>query len=159
MMQKITTFLTYDTEAEDAVRLYTSVFENSRITGTQRYGEAGPGEPGSVMTMSFELEGQPFMALNGGSSFTFSEGISLSVDCATQNEVDRYWEALSADGGQPGPCGWLKDRFGVSWQIVPRVLPELLGDPDPKKAQAVMGAMLQMGKIEVAALQAAYEAA
>ena len=155
-MQKITTFLTYDDQAEDAVQLYTSVFPNSRITDTTRYGEAGPGEAGSVMTMAFELEGQPFVALNGGSSFTFSQGISLLVSCETQEEVDRYWEALS-EGGEKGPCGWLTDRFGVSWQIVPRVLSELLGDPDAEKAQAVMGAMLQMGKIEIAGLHAAYE--
>ena len=111
------------------------------------------------MTIAFELEGQPFVALNGGPSFSFSTGISLLVTCETQEEVDRLWEVLTAGGGEPGPCGWLTDRFGVSWQIVPRVLSELLGDPDPSKSQAVMGAMLQMGKIEIAGLQAAYEAA
>jgi predicted 3-demethylubiquinone-9 3-methyltransferase (glyoxalase superfamily) len=158
-MQKITTFLTYDNQAEQAVELYTSVFPNSRIVDTHRYGEAGPGEPGSVMTTSFELEGQPFVALNGGPSFSFSTGISLLVTCETQDEVDHLWEALTAGSGEPGPCGWLTDRFGVSWQIVPRALSELLGDADPEKAQAVMGAMLQMGKIEIAGLQEAYEAA
>jgi predicted 3-demethylubiquinone-9 3-methyltransferase (glyoxalase superfamily) len=158
-MQKITTFLTYDNQAEEAVLLYTSVFPNSRIVDTNRYGEAGPGEPGSVMTMSFELEGQPYIALNGGPSFSFAQGISLLVTCESQGEVDRLWEGLTAGGGEPGPCGWLTDRFGVSWQIVPRVLSELLGDPDPKKAQAVMNAMLRMGKIDVAGLQEAYEAA
>jgi predicted 3-demethylubiquinone-9 3-methyltransferase (glyoxalase superfamily) len=158
-MQKITTFLTYDDQAEEAVQLYTSVFPNSRIVDTRRYAETGPGEPGSVMTISFELEGQPYIALNGGSSFTFAQGISLFVNCETQEEVDRLWEGLTAGGGKPGPCGWLTDRFGVSWQIVPRVLSELLGDPDPRKAQAVMNAMLQMGKIEIAGLQEAYEAA
>jgi predicted 3-demethylubiquinone-9 3-methyltransferase (glyoxalase superfamily) len=157
-VQKITTFLTYDDQAEEAVELYTSLFANSRITSTTHYGEAGPGEPGSVMTMSFELDGQPFVALNGGSSFTFSQGISLLVDCEAQEEVDRLWDALTRDGGEPGPCGWLTDRFGVSWQIVPRALMELLGDPDPKKAQGVMKAMLQMGKIEIAGLRKAYEA-
>jgi predicted 3-demethylubiquinone-9 3-methyltransferase (glyoxalase superfamily) len=158
-MQKITTFLTYDHRAEEAVELYTSVFENSRIAHTSRYGEGGPGEPGAVMTIAFELEGQPYVALNGGPSFSFAQGISLLVNCDSQEEVDRLWERLTEDGGEPGPCGWLTDRFGVSWQIVPRVLSELLGDPDPTKAQAVMNAMLQMGKIEIAGLQEAYKAA
>jgi predicted 3-demethylubiquinone-9 3-methyltransferase (glyoxalase superfamily) len=157
-MQKITTFLTYDNQAEEAVELYTSVFARSRITHTSRYGEGGPGDPGSVMTIAFELEGQSFVALNGGPSFSFAQGMSLLVNCESQQEVDRIWELLTEDGGEPGPCGWLTDRFGVSWQIVPRVLSELLGDPDPKKAQAVMGAMLQMGKIEIAGLQEAHEA-
>jgi predicted 3-demethylubiquinone-9 3-methyltransferase (glyoxalase superfamily) len=158
-MQKITTFLTYDHRAEEAVELYTSVFENSRIAHTSRYGEGGPGEPGAVMTIAFELEGQPYVALNGGPSFSFAQGISLLVNCDSQEEVDRLWERLTEDGGEPGPCGWLTDRFGVSWQIVPRVLSELLGDPDPTKAQAVMNAMLQMGKIEIAGLREAYKAA
>ena len=158
-MQKITTFLTYDDQAEDAARLYTSLFANSRITETTRYADGGRGGPGAVMTVSFELDGQPFIALNGGPSFSFAQGISLFVDCESQEEVDRLWEALTADGGQPGPCGWLTDPFGVSWQIVPRVLSELLADPNPDKARAAMNAMLQMGKLEIEALQAAYEAA
>jgi predicted 3-demethylubiquinone-9 3-methyltransferase (glyoxalase superfamily) len=158
MQQKITTFLTYDGRAEEAVAHYTSVFDNSRIVETTRYGEAGPGESGSVMTVTFELEGQRFIALNGGPSFNFSQGISLLVSCEDQEEVDRLWERLS-EGGQPGPCGWLTDRFGVSWQIVPRILGELLADPDRIKANRVMDAMLQMGKIEIAGLQEAYESA
>jgi predicted 3-demethylubiquinone-9 3-methyltransferase (glyoxalase superfamily) len=158
-MQKITTFLTYEDQAEEAVKLYTSLFESSRVVETRRYGDAGPCEPGSVMTISFELERQPYVALNGGASFSFSTGISLLVTCDTQEEVDRLWEGLTAGGGEPGRCGWLTDRFGVSWQVVPRVLSELVGDPDPEKAQAVMSAMLQMGKIEIAGLQEAYDAA
>jgi predicted 3-demethylubiquinone-9 3-methyltransferase (glyoxalase superfamily) len=158
-MQKITTFLTYDGLAEEAVEFYTSLFEDSRIVSTRRYGKAGPGPEGSLMTATFELAGQTFMALNGGPSFEFSQGISLFVDCETQEEVDELWEKLTADGGQPGPCGWLTDRFGVSWQIIPRALGELLGDEDPEKAGRVMNAMLEMGKIEVEGLRRAYEAA
>jgi predicted 3-demethylubiquinone-9 3-methyltransferase (glyoxalase superfamily) len=156
-MQKITTFLTFDGQAEEAVRFYTSVFEGSRILSERRYGPAGPGPEGSLMTASFEVAGQEFMALNGGPSFEFSQGISLFVDCETQDEVDELWEKLTADGGQPGPCGWLTDRFGVSWQIVPRALGELLGDEDPEKANRVMEAMLGMQKIEVDGLRRAYE--
>jgi predicted 3-demethylubiquinone-9 3-methyltransferase (glyoxalase superfamily) len=156
-MQKITTFLTFDGQAEEAVRFYTSVFEGSRILSERRYGPAGPGPEGSLMTASFELAGQEFMALNGGPSFEFSQGVSLFVDCETQDEVDELWEKLTADGGQPGPCGWLTDRFGVSWQIVPRALGELLGDEDPEKANRVMEAMLGMQKIEVDGLRRAYE--
>jgi predicted 3-demethylubiquinone-9 3-methyltransferase (glyoxalase superfamily) len=159
MQEKITTFLTYERQAEEAVELYTSVFENSRIVDTRYYGDVGPEEKGSVMTISFELEGQPFVAMNGGPSFNFSTGISLLVNCESQEEVDQLWEGLTAAGGEPGPCGWLTDRFGVSWQIVPRILSELLGDPDPEKANRVMSAMLQMGKIEIGGLQAAAEAA
>jgi predicted 3-demethylubiquinone-9 3-methyltransferase (glyoxalase superfamily) len=155
-MQKITTFLTYNDQAEEAVNLYVSTFKNSRILSTSRYPEGSPGTPGALMTAEFELEGQRFVALNGGSHFTFTDGISLSVDCQTQDEVDYYWETLSA-GGEQGPCGWLKDRFGVSWQINPRVLGELLSDPDPAKAQRVMQAMLKMSKIEIAELQRAYK--
>jgi predicted 3-demethylubiquinone-9 3-methyltransferase (glyoxalase superfamily) len=156
-MQKITTFLTFDDQAEEAVRLYTSVFKNSRILSQSRYGEAGPGRPGSIMTMSFALEGQEFVALNGGPSFKFCEGISLQVTCETQKEVDEVWTKLTAGGGKPGPCGWLTDRFGVSWQIVPRVLSVLLNDKDPAKANRVMKAMLQMGKLEIDELTQAYE--
>jgi predicted 3-demethylubiquinone-9 3-methyltransferase (glyoxalase superfamily) len=156
MQKKITTFLTYDGQAEEAVDLYTSVFPNSRITSTRRYGEAGPGEEGSLMTATFELDGQEFMALNGGPSFTFGQGFSLFVDCETQEEVDQLWEKLS-EGGEKGQCGWLTDKFGVSWQIIPRVLGELLGDEDPEKANRVMNAMLQMNKIEIDGLRRAYE--
>jgi predicted 3-demethylubiquinone-9 3-methyltransferase (glyoxalase superfamily) len=156
MQKKITTFLTYDGQAEEAVNLYTSVFPNSKITSTRRYGEAGPGEEGSLMTATFELDGQEFMALNGGPSFTFGQGFSLFVDCETQDEVDQLWEKLS-EGGEKGRCGWLTDKFGVSWQIIPSVLGELLGDEDPEKANRVMNAMLQMGKIEIDGLRRAYE--
>jgi predicted 3-demethylubiquinone-9 3-methyltransferase (glyoxalase superfamily) len=155
-MPKITTFLTFDDQAEEAVNLYTSIFENSRIVSTTRYGEAGPGPEGSLMSATFELDGQEFMALNGGPSFTFAQGISLFVSCETQEEVDHYWEKLS-EGGQKGPCGWLTDRFGVSWQVIPRLLGELLNDEDPEKAKRVMNAMLQMGKIEIDGLRQAYE--
>lgn len=154
MNQRITTFLTFDGHAGEAVDLYTSIFENSRIVSSTRYGAAGPGAEGSLMSATFELDGQRFHALNGGPSFTFSEGISLFVSCETQEEVDHYWERLS-EGGEPGPCGWLEDRFGVSWQVVPRVLGELLGDEDRAKANRVMEAMLGMGKIEIEGLQRA----
>lgn len=155
MHQKITTFLTFDGEAEEAVALYTSVFPDSRVVSERRYGPAGPGPEGSLMTATFELCGQTFMALNGGPSFGFSEGISLFVDCEDQAEVDRYWDALTADGGAPSMCGWLKDRFGVSWQIIPRALGELLGDPDPERAGRAMSAMLEMQKIDVEGLRKA----
>jgi len=156
MKQKITTFLTFDGRAEEAVDLYTSVFPNSRVTSKRYYGAAGLRLDGSLMTASFELDGQEFSALNGGPSFEFSQGISLFVDCETQEEVDHYWEKLS-EGGEQGPCGWLTDRFGVSWQIVPRVLREYLSDEDPEKANRVMNAMLQMSKIEIDGLTRAYE--
>ncbi len=155
-MQKITPFLTFDNQAEEAVNFYVSIFKNSKILSVSRYGEGAPGPKGSVMSASFVLEGQEFMALNGGPDFTFSDGISLFVSCETQAEVDDLWENLSA-GGQKGPCGWLKDKFGVSWQVIPTVLGQLLGDKDPRKAQNVMQAMLQMTKIDIAALRRAYE--
>ncbi|KJY43879.1 3-demethylubiquinone-9 3-methyltransferase [Streptomyces sp. NRRL B-1568] len=155
-MQKITPFLWFDDQAEEAVNHYMSVFDDSRILEVQRYGEAGPGAPGTVMTISFELAGQRFTALNGGPQFTFTEAVSFTVDCVTQEEVDTLWEKLS-DGGEEGPCGWLKDKFGLSWQITPRILPELLGDPDPVKSQRVMKAMLEMKKIDIQALRDAYE--
>jgi predicted 3-demethylubiquinone-9 3-methyltransferase (glyoxalase superfamily) len=158
MQKKITTFLTFDDRAEDAVAFYTSVFENSRIVNITRYEAGGPGPEGDVMSVTFDLAGQEFMALNGGPSFTFSQGISLFVDCEDQKEVDELWERLT-DGGEPGPCGWLTDRFGVSWQIVPRALGDLLADEDREKAGRVMQAMLRMGKIEVEELRSAYEAA
>jgi predicted 3-demethylubiquinone-9 3-methyltransferase (glyoxalase superfamily) len=154
-MQKITPFLWFDTEAEEAANFYTSVFENSRITKVAHYGEAGPRPAGTVMIVEFELEGQGFVALNGGPEFKFTEAVSFEVSCEMQDEVDRFWETLS-EGGEKGPCGWLKDRYGLSWQIVPRILGELLQDEDPAKAQAVMAAMLQMGKIEIEGLKRAY---
>jgi predicted 3-demethylubiquinone-9 3-methyltransferase (glyoxalase superfamily) len=153
-MQKITPCLWFDTEGEEAAKFYTSVFPNSKITDVARYGEAGPRAEGTVMTVAFELDGQKFVALNGGPDFKFNEAISFQVDCRTQEEVDTFWSKLS-EGGEEGPCGWLKDRFGVSWQIVPAVLSELLADPDREKSQRVMAAMLKMGKIEIDALERA----
>ena len=158
MQKKITTFLTFDGQAEEAADFYTSIFDDSRILSTSRYGEGGPGPEGTLMSATFQLAGQEFVALNGGPSFSFSQGISLFVDCETQEEVDELWEKLS-DGGEPGPCGWLTDRFGVSWQVIPRALGELLGDEDSEKAGRVMQAMLQMSKIDIAGLRRAYEAA
>jgi predicted 3-demethylubiquinone-9 3-methyltransferase (glyoxalase superfamily) len=157
-LKKITTFLTFKDQAEEAAKLYTSIFKNSRIVSTSRYGEGGPVPKGGVMSANFELDGQEFIALNGGPSFTFSEGMSLYVDCEDQAEVDMYWKKLS-EGGSEGRCGWLTDRFGVSWQVIPRVLPQLLGDPDPAKAGRAMNAMLQMSKIDVAQLEQAAEGA
>jgi predicted 3-demethylubiquinone-9 3-methyltransferase (glyoxalase superfamily) len=153
-MQKITPCLWFDTEGEDAARFYTSVFPNSRIVDVARYGSAGPRPEGTVMAVSFELDGQKFVALNGGPQFTFSEAISFQVDCQSQEEVDAYWSKLSA-GGEEGPCGWLKDKFGLSWQIVPARLMELLQDPDKEKAQRAMEAMLKMKKIEIADVERA----
>jgi len=155
-MQAITAFLWFDDQAEEAATLYTSLFPNSKINKVTRYGEVGPGKAGTVMTVDFELNGRPFVALNGGPHYTFSEAVSFVVNCETQEEVDRYWERLS-EGGQEQPCGWLKDRFGLSWQVVPTVLVELLSDPDPEKSQRVMAAMLQMSKIEIEPLRRAYE--
>jgi predicted 3-demethylubiquinone-9 3-methyltransferase (glyoxalase superfamily) len=157
-MQKITPFLWFDTEGEEAARFYTSVFPNSKIGEITRYGSAGPRPEGTVMTVSFELDGQRFVALNGGPDFTFSEAVSFLVNCDTQDEVDSYWSTLS-EGGEEGPCGWLKDKFGLSWQIVPKRLPELLSDPDRERAQRVMAAMLKMRKIEVDELERAAAAA
>jgi predicted 3-demethylubiquinone-9 3-methyltransferase (glyoxalase superfamily) len=155
-MSTITPFLWFDNQAEEAARFYTSVFPNSKLGTISRYGEAGPGTPGSVMTVDFELDGEQFTALNGGPEFTFTEAISFQVSCETQDEVDRYWSTLS-EGGEEGPCGWLKDRFGLSWQIVPTALPQLLGDPDREKAQRAMAAMLKMGKLDIAELERAAE--
>ncbi|MDG9703910.1 VOC family protein [Streptomyces sp. DH37] len=152
--QKITTNLWFDGRAEEAARYYTSLFPDSRITDVQHFGEAGPGEPGSVMTVTFELAGQEFIAINGGPEFGFTEAVSLSVDCADQAEVDELWARLT-DGGEESQCGWLKDRYGLSWQIVPRELPELLAHPDPAVSQQVMKAMLGMRKIDVQALREA----
>jgi predicted 3-demethylubiquinone-9 3-methyltransferase (glyoxalase superfamily) len=153
-MQKISPFLWFDKEAEEAANFYASIFRNSKLGEITRYGEAGPGPKGSVMTVSFELEGQPFTALNGGPMFKFTEAVSFVVSCNTQAEVDEYWDRLSA-GGTPQRCGWLKDRFGLSWQIVPKALMELLQDADPRRAQRVMAAMLQMTKIDIARLEQA----
>jgi predicted 3-demethylubiquinone-9 3-methyltransferase (glyoxalase superfamily) len=153
-MGNLTPCLWFDTEGEEAATFYTSVFPNSRILHVARYGEAGPRPAGTVMTVSFELDGQKFLALNGGPEFTFSEAISFQVHCESQEEIDAYWSKLS-EGGEEGPCGWLKDRFGLSWQIVPTRLEELLGDPDPERAQRAMKAMLAMRKIEIAELERA----
>ncbi len=155
-MQKITPFLWFDTQAEEAAKHYVSIFTNSKIVGVSRYGEAGPGPRGSVMTVTFELGGQRFIALNGGPHFKFTEAISLSVDCKTQKEVDELWKRLS-EGGEEGQCGWLKDKFGLSWQINPTILAKMLGDRDPKKARRVMEAMLKMKKIDIARLKQAYD--
>ncbi|MGW8380510.1 VOC family protein [Streptomyces sp. ODS28] len=154
-MQKITPTLWFDGKAEEAAQFYTSVFDNSRITDVQRYGKAGPGEEGSVMLVVFELDGLRYQALNGGPEFTFNEAVSLSVDCASQEEVDRLWSTLTADGGQEGPCGWLKDKYGLSWQIVPRELMTLMADPDPDVSARVAGELFRMKKIDVAALREA----
>ena len=153
-MSAITPCLWFDTEGEEAANFYTSIFPNSRVVDVSRYGEAGPRPAGTVMTVAFELNGQRFVALNGGPDFTFNEAISFQIDCRTQEEVDEYWSRLS-EGGEEGPCGWLKDRYGVSWQVVPRRLNELLADPDPETSQRVMQAMLQMRKIEIAGLEEA----
>jgi len=155
-MQKITPYLWFDNQAEEAVNFYTSIFKNSKVLNVSRYGEAGPGPAGSVMTATFELDGQEFMALNGGPQYKFTEAISFLVNCKTQKEVDELWEKLSA-GGEEGPCGWLKDKFGVSWQIIPTALGEMLSDPDPARSQRVMEAMLKMTKIELPVLKQAYE--
>ena len=153
-MQKITPFLWFDNQAEEAMNFYTSIFKNSKVGKISRYGEAGPGPAGSVLTASFELEGLEFTALNGGPHFKFTEAISLYVNCESQEEVDYYWNKL-LEGGQPSQCGWLKDKYGLSWQIIPSALPRLLSDPDREKANRVMQAMLQMVKIDVAKLEQA----
>ena len=155
-MQKITPFLWFDNNAEEAVNLYVSVFRNSKIVGVTRYPEGSPGPAGTVMTVDFELEGQEFVALNGGPHFKFTEAISFVVNCETQEEVDKFWEKL-LEGGEESQCGWLKDKYGLSWQIVPTVLIEMLQDKDPAKSKRVMEAMLQMKKIDIAALKRAYE--
>jgi len=155
-MKKITPFLWFDDKAEEAMNFYVSIFKNSKVGTVTRYGEAGPGPKGSVMTATFQLDGQDFIALNGGPHFKFTEAISLSVDCKTQEEVDELWERLS-QGGQKSQCGWLKDKYGLSWQIVPSVLGEQLGDKDPEKSKRVMQAMLKMTKLDIRALRQAYE--
>ena len=158
-MQKISPFLWFDTQAEEAAKFYTSVFKNSKIGKITQY-PAGPAnrigrEPGSVMTVEFTLDGMEFVALNAGPMFKFTEAVSFVVNCDTQEEVDYFWEKLTADGGEPGPCSWLKDKFGLSWQVQPRLLIELLGDPDKAKAERVMNAMMDMTKIDITQLEKA----
>ena len=157
-MQKITPFLWFDGRAEEAMNFYVSIFRNSKAGRIVRYGEAGPGPKGRVMTAVFQLDGQEFIALNGGPQFKFSQAVSFVVNCKTQKEVDELWEKLSA-GGERQMCGWLKDKFGLSWQIVPTALPELLSDPDPAISQSVMKAMMQMKKLDIEGLKRAKQAA
>lgn len=157
-MPRTTPCLWFDGQAEQAAQFYVSIFPNSTIVDVARYTDAGPGTAGSVMTVLFELDGQRFVGLNGGPAFRFNEAVSFQIDCADQDEVDYYWTRL-ADGGEEGPCGWLKDRFGLSWQVVPAALPALLGDPDPARARRAMAAMMDMGKLDVTALRAAADAA
>ena len=154
-MQKITTFLWFDQQAEEAMNLYVSLFKNSKVLSVSRYPEGGPMPAGTLMTATFQLDGQEFMALNGGPEFKFTEAVSLFVTCETQAEVDHFWDHLS-EGGEKSRCGWLKDRFGLSWQIVPTALGELMGDPDPAKSQRVMQAMLKMVKIDIQGLRDAH---
>jgi predicted 3-demethylubiquinone-9 3-methyltransferase (glyoxalase superfamily) len=155
-IQRITPFLWFDHQAEEAAAFYASIFPNSKIERVVRYGAAGPGPAGSAMTVAFQLDGQSFVALNGGPIFKFTEAISFVVNCQSQDEVDAYWEKLSA-GGAEIQCGWLKDKFGLSWQIVPSILPELLSDPDPEKSQRVMKALMAMKKLDIRALKQARE--
>jgi len=157
-MPKISPFLWFNTEAQEAAEFYVGIFPNSKMVTVARYGEAGPGRQGSVMTVVFELDGKEFIALNGGPEFTFTEAVSFSVDCKSQEEVDRYWSALCR-GGEEGPCGWLKDKYGLSWQISPTLLGEMLSDPDPAKSRRVMEAMLKMKKIDIEGLKKAYQGA
>lgn len=155
-MQKITPFLWFDNNAEEAMNFYVSVFKNSKVKTVSRYSDAGPGPKGSVMTAEFEIDGQEFVALNGGPRFKFTEAISFVVNCSTQDEVDYYWEKLSEGGGEKSRCGWLKDKFGLWWQVVPTILAELASDPDPEKSGRVMQAMLKMDKIEIEPLKRAH---
>ena len=154
MQTRIVPNLWFDTQAEEAAEFYVSIFDNSRITNVSRYTEAGPGEPGTVMTVAFELDGLPFVGINGGPEFTFDEAVSFQIDCETQEEVDYYWDRLT-DGGEEVQCGWLKDRYGLSWQVVPTGMEELFEDPDPERARRAMDAMLGMVKLDIAALRAA----
>ena len=156
--QKITPFLWYDNQAEEAANLYCSIFKNSKVGSVVRYGDAGPGPKGTVMIVTFQLAGQEFTALNGGPRFKFTEAISFVVNCETQEEIDHFWEKLTADGGQESMCGWLKDKFGLSWQVIPKALPEMLMDGNSETAQRVMRSMLQMRKIDIAALRRAQAA-
>lgn len=154
-MNKITPFLWFDTQAEEAAQFYATLFKNSSVGKVTRYGDAGPGPKGSAMTVEFELDGQKFIALNGGPQFPFTEAVSFSIHCESQEEVDFFWDRLAADGGQPGRCGWIKDKYGLSWQVTPARLSQLLADPDKARAQRVMQAMLQMSKIDIPALERA----
>jgi predicted 3-demethylubiquinone-9 3-methyltransferase (glyoxalase superfamily) len=154
--QKITTCLWFDSQAEEAAEFYVSVFDGSKVLYVARYGEGGPGPAGQVMTVEFEIDGRRFTGLNGGPAFTFNESVSFVIDCSSQEEVDRYWSALT-DGGSEGQCGWLKDKYGVSWQVMPSALGQLLGGPDPEGSQRAMQAMLGMRKLDIAELQAAYD--
>jgi len=154
--QKISTFLWYDDDAEEAARFYCSIFEDSRILRETRWGEGGPVPKGTLMTVTFQLAGQEFIALNGGPTFRFNEAVSLFVHCNTQREIDDLWAKLMIGGGEPSQCGWLKDRFGLSWQIVPDALGEMLADEDPARAGRVTAAMMQMVKLDLARLEAAY---
>jgi predicted 3-demethylubiquinone-9 3-methyltransferase (glyoxalase superfamily) len=158
-MQKINPFLWFDTQAEEAARFYCSVFKNSKLGRITYYGEAGPQPKGTVLTVDFILDGVEFVALNGGPQFKFTEAVSFNVNCATQDEIDYYWDKLAADGGEHGPCGWLKDKFGLSWQVSPTVLAEMLADKDENKSQRVMKAMMEMDKIDISILKRAYESA
>jgi len=155
-MQKITPFLWFDNNAEEAMNYYVSIFKNSKVLNVTHYGDAGPGPKGTVMTAEFELDGQKFVGLNGGPQFKFTWAISFVVNCETQEEVDYFWEKLS-DGGEESRCGWVKDKFGLWWQVTPRILGELIGDKDAEKSKRVMEAMMQMGKIEIEPLKRAYE--
>jgi predicted 3-demethylubiquinone-9 3-methyltransferase (glyoxalase superfamily) len=157
--QKITPFLWFDKQAEEAAAFYASIFPNSRVVKVVRCGKGGPGPEGSALTVEFELDGQKFVGLNGGPHFKFTEAVSFVVNCETQEEVDRYWEKLTAGGGSPVECGWVKDKFGLSWQIVPTALPKLLSDPDPEKSGRVMKDMMTMKKIDIRGLQEAYDKA
>ncbi len=157
-MHKITPFLWFDDKAEEAMNFYVSIFKNSKVGSVTRYGDAGPGPKGTVMSATFQLDGQDFFALNGGPLFKFTEAISFFVNCETQEEVDELWEKLTAGGGAPQRCGWLKDKYGLSWQIIPKALGEMLGDKNPQKSQRVMQAMLQMNKIDIQRLKEAYGA-
>jgi predicted 3-demethylubiquinone-9 3-methyltransferase (glyoxalase superfamily) len=157
-MHKITPFLWFDDKAEAAMNFYVSIFKNSKVGSVTRYGDAGPGPKGTVMSATFQLDGQDFFALNGGPLFKFTEAISFFVNCETQEEVDELWEKLTAGGGTPQRCGWLRDKYGLSWQIIPKALGEMLGDKDPQKSQRVMQAMLQMDKIDIQRLKEAYGA-
>ena len=154
MQQRIVPNLWFDTEAEEAAAFYTSVFKHSRIVSVAHYTEAGPRPAGTVMVVEFELDGQRFVGINGGPQFTFDEAVSLQVNCETQEEIDYYWERLS-EGGEEGPCGWLKDRYGLSWQVTPTGMDELFADPDPKRAERAMQAMFGMKKLDIAALRSA----
>jgi predicted 3-demethylubiquinone-9 3-methyltransferase (glyoxalase superfamily) len=156
-MQTITPFLWFDDNAEEAIDFYLSIFKDGKKQGVTRYGDSGPGPAGKVMTAEFELKGQRFVALNGGPHFKFNEAVSFAISCETQQEIDELWEKLTAGGGSKGQCGWLKDKFGLSWQVVPRKLPELIKDKSPAKSQSVMRAMMQMTKLDIAELEKASE--